>query len=295
MEPFGPPTGRRGARLALISVGLLALLAVVAFSSRGGFGHHSSASPTADYFSYAFSVFLIVFVLAIPVAVWAFVMQAREDDTPRKSFQARVIRGVLTVLVLGLVVAAAISFKHHLGDVLHLNSNAVKGGAKGLTHGRQWVPPKYEPQFKWIVLWVAGAAAAVGVAVATVLYRRRMRGALAPPDGRTGVGEELAASITDSIEDLEAEPDPRRAVIAAYARMEGVLARHGLHRRPSETPLEYLQRILFGLTGRRDTVVRLTSLFEQAKFSRHEIGASMKQDAIEALRELRNDLRRSHG
>ncbi len=114
-------------------------------------------------------------MLAIPVALWAFVMQAREDDTPRKSFQARVIRGVLTVLVLGLVVAAAISFKHHLGDVLHLNSNAVKGGAKGLTHGRQSVPPKYEPQFEWIVLWVAVAAAAVGVAVAAVLYAARMR------------------------------------------------------------------------------------------------------------------------
>jgi len=295
MEPFEPPTGRRGARLALLSVGLLALLAVVAFSSRGGFGHHSSASPTADYFSYAFSVFLIVFVLAIPVAVWAFVMQAREDDTPRKSFQARVIRGVLTVLFFGLVVAAALTFKHHLGDVLHLNSNAVKGGAKGLGHNRHSPPSRYEPQFKWIVVWVAGTAAAVGMAVAGFLYRRRARGTLARLDERGGVGEELAVSITDSIEDLEAEPDPRRAVIAAYARMEAVLARHGLRRRPSETPLEYLQRILLGLTERRETVVRLTSLFEQAKFSRHEIGGSMKQDAIEALRELRDDLRRSHG
>ena len=37
-------------------------------------------------------------------------------------------------------------------------------------------------------------------------------------------------------------------------------------------------------------VSRLTSLFEQAKFSRHTIDESMKQDAIAALREIRDDL-----
>jgi len=295
MEPFEPQTGRRGTRLALVSLGLLALLAVVAFSSRGGFGHHSSASPTGDYFSYAFTVFLIVFVLAIPVAVWAFVMQSREDVAPRKSFQARIIRGILTVLLVGLIVAAAISFKHHLGELLHFNSTALKGGAKGIAHNRHSSPTKYEPQFKWIVVWITAAGAAVGIAVAAFLYRRRAFGALAPFDEQSDVSVELVASITDAIEDLEAEPDPRRAVIAAYARMEGVLARHGLRRRLSETPLEYLQRILLGLTERKEAIGRLTSLFEQAKFSRHEIDASMKQDAIEALRELRDDLQRSPG
>ena len=35
---------------------------------------------------------------------------------------------------------------------------------------------------------------------------------------------------------------------------------------------------------------RLTGLFEQAKFSRHEIDGTMKHDAIGALREIRDDL-----
>src|SRR5207248_9846230 len=107
--------------------------------------------------------------------------------------------------------------------------------------------------------------------------------------------DDLVASMSDAIEDLEAEPDARTAVIAAYARMERVLARHGLRRRPSETPLEYLRRILLGLTTRADAVTRLTSLFEQAKFSRHEIDGSMKQDAIGALRTMRDDLQAAPG
>jgi hypothetical protein len=99
--------------------------------------------------------------------------------------------------------------------------------------------------------------------------------------------------MSSAIDDLEAEPDARRAVIAAYARMEGVLGRHGLRRRPSETSLEYLRRVLRDLTSRADAVTRLTSLFEQAKFSRHEIDSAMKQDAIGALREIRDDLQGS--
>lgn len=292
MEPSEPHSRRRGARLALVSLGLLALLAIVAFSSRGGFGHRSRASPTGDYFSYAFTVFLIVFVLAIPVAVWAFALRAREDLAPRRSFQARVIGGLLTIVFVGLIVAAVVSFKHHASALLHLDPTALEGGAKSVAH-RHAAKARYEPQFKWIVVWIVVACAAIGAVVAAFLYRRRTQGAPAPLADQASVGEELAASMTDAIDDLEAEPDPRRAVIAAYARMESVLARRGLRRRLSETPLEYLQRVLLGLTGRQDAVARLTSLFERAKFSRGEIDGSMKQDAIGALRDLRDDLQGS--
>ena len=104
------------------------------------------------------------------------------------------------------------------------------------------------------------------------------------------VSEDLAATISDAIDDLEAEPDARRAVIAAYARMEAVLARNGFRRVPSETAIEYLRRVLLGLTSRGDAVTRLTGLFEQAKFSQNEIDDAMKRDAIDALRGIRDGL-----
>jgi hypothetical protein len=72
--------------------------------------------------------------------------------------------------------------------------------------------------------------------------------------------------------------------------MENVLGRHGLRRRASETPIEYMRRVLLGLTSRSDAVARLTGLFEQAKFSLHDIDRSMKDDAIDALRAIRDDL-----
>ena len=157
-------------------------------------------------------------------------------------------------------------------------------------HSRQ--AGAFEPTFEWPVLAIALAVLAVGGHLRLPQLSRTQAadgGHLLEPT----VAEDFAATIGDAIGDLEAEPDARRAVIAAYARMEGVLGRHGLRRKPSETPVEYLGRILGGLTSRSDAVARLTGLFEEAKFSRHEIDDAMKRDAIEALRAIRDDLRQT--
>jgi hypothetical protein len=186
-------------------------------------------------------------------------------------------------------VFVVVYLKHHGHSIFNLNPKGLKNG-QGLLHGRRGKAPPLEPQFEWTMLWIALAVLALGGGWLYYGWRTRAKRKAEPLDREQTVADDLAASIGDAIDDLEAEPDPRRAVIAAYARMEAVLARNGLRRRPSETPLEYLRRILLGLTTRGEAVSRLTSLFEQAKFSRHEIDASMKEDAIGALREIRADL-----
>ena len=96
--------------------------------------------------------------------------------------------------------------------------------------------------------------------------------------------------MDESLDDLRAEPDPRRAVIAAYARLERVLAAHGLPRNPAEAPLEYLGRMLTELSVSDRAARALTELFERAKFSQHAVGSEMKEQAIEALETVRDDL-----
>jgi hypothetical protein len=79
-------------------------------------------------------------------------------------------------------------------------------------------------------------------------------------------------------------------VIAAYARLEHVLAGHGLPRKPAEAPLEYLGRMLAELSVSDRAARALTDLFERAKFSQHAVGAEMKDEAIDALETVRDDL-----
>jgi Domain of unknown function (DUF4129) len=284
-----PPATSRSARLAFVAFGLLVLLGVVAYASRSGLGHQSQAKPSPSYVSYAFSAFLILFVLAIPVALYAFVIQAREGTVKRKSYRQRTLESIATMFFFGCLAFVVIYLKRHHHSIFNINPKALKNGQNALK-GRGGHRANIEPQFEWAVLWIAIAALAIGGGWLYYNWKRRKKRTAVPLDHEQAVADDFAASIGDAIDDLEAEPDARRAVIAAYARMEAVLARNGLRRRPSETPVEYLRRILLGLTARGESVSRLTDLFEQAKFSRHEIDTSMKHDAIDALRDIRADL-----
>ncbi len=293
MQPAEPGHGRT-LRLALVTLVLVVLLLLIAYTSRSGFGHGSQAQPTPGYVDWAVSVFLVLFVLMIPVAVYAYTVQMREfrAQRERRSYSSRVLRGLAVIFALMLVGFVIAYLRKHGLQLVSLRN--LVGGAQGAgrnAHGTLKATP-YNPSFQWPVLWVTLALFAIG----GVIWWR-WRGAAQPvaewssPDD--SIADDVAASITDALDDLEAEPDARRAVIAAYARMERVLARHGLRRQASETPVEYLRRILLGLTARTDAVTRLTGLFEQAKFSRHAIDAAMKQDAIDSLRAIRDDLQRA--
>jgi Domain of unknown function (DUF4129) len=275
-------------RLAVVGVALLLLLGIVALASRSGFGHATASRPTPGYISWASSVFLILFVLMIPFAVWIYLAQQRHVERSARSFQARVARSFV-ILAMILMVGFAVAWLRrsgHLPDLTTLfNASTGRAGNRGKHNA---VAP-YSPTFKWPVLWATlGLLAAVA---ALLFWRWRRHGELAPrPVTEQAVAAELAASIGEAIDDLEAEPDARVAVIAAYARMERVLERGGIPRQPSETPVEYLRRALDRLTANHEAVTRLTSLFERAKFSHHAIDPSMKRDAIEALTAIRDGL-----
>ena len=122
----------------------------------------------------------------------------------------------------------------------------------------------YQPSVSWIPIAVVVGLVATAV-VAYVVAERRARRRRA--DSRVDFVELLAAVLDDTLDDLRAEADPRRAVIAAYARLERVLGANGVPRRSSETPEEYLSRVLGDLPLGSGATERLTELFTRAKFS----------------------------
>ncbi|HET7339315.1 MAG TPA: DUF4129 domain-containing protein [Candidatus Dormibacteraeota bacterium] len=100
----------------------------------------------------------------------------------------------------------------------------------------------------------------------------------------------VAMAVEESLDVLRAIPDPRQAIIAAYSSMERSMSRAGWARRLSEAPVEFVTRILASATGMSDDLVRLTDLFEVAKFSDHTIDERMRDDAIGALSGIRERL-----
>ena len=73
--------------------------------------------------------------------------------------------------------------------------------------------------------------------------------------------------------------------------MERALAAVGMARRPSEAPLEYLERALVDLDATAASARRLTDLFRFAKFGDRPVDAQAKEDAIAALETVRDELR----
>jgi hypothetical protein len=285
MQPTPRADGRSG-RLLLAAALILVLLVTVAVASHGGFGHGRTATPSRTFVDYAFTAFLVVFVLAIPVAGYAYLLQAREvKPRNRRRFEIRVGLALLTIVLLFALLLLRLYYWH--GGAAFFHVHVPGSGHGGLRSHGAGTSRTYTPRFEWPVVAVAAAAL---LAAAVALLRRRAPVTEADALEANGPAGELAASIGDAIDDLEHEPDARRAVIAAYARMEGVLARQGLARRASETPLEYLRRALLGLTRSHGAVERLTALFELAKFSDRPVGEPMKRDAIDALRDIRSGL-----
>jgi hypothetical protein len=281
----------RTVRLAGAGLAAVVLLAVVALASRGGLGGaHGGGGrlPSSTLLDYGFTIVFVLYVLAVPVALWAYVVGGREARVRRAASGKRrvplVVQLVLFGLVLGLVGPLIARHRAH-GTLPQLTEPPGLSGRLG--RGRKPAETTREPQFRWSVVVVLAAAGAAGAAGAAALVVRRRRAEPTAPE----LAEELATALDDAIDDVRAETDPRRAVIAAYARMEAILAAHGLPRRAAEAPYEFLARALAAVAASAEHLARLTDLYEEARFSTHAIPPSLRDEALDALAAVRDDLR----
>lgn len=149
----------------------------------------------------------------------------------------------------------------------------------------------YTPTVSWIPMVVVIGLLVAGITAYVLSERRGRRGRHA--FANSALALELADVLDETLDDLRAEEDPRRAIIAAYARLERVLAANGTERRSAETSDEYLDRVLHSLDLAPDAIARLTRLFTRSKFSQHDVDPAMKEEAIGALEHVRDELRRA--
>jgi hypothetical protein len=275
----------RAIGVATLLVGLLALAALAAggrapLDGDGAEGH----GPSMVFWDYLFSTAVVLFVLAIPLIAWMFWVS--RSSQRRRTGQRR---DLLVLAYVALACAAVVGASRLLEDA----PNAQEPRVPTVEARRASTADDEEqraPEFRWLPLVIVA-----GAAVALVAYQgaRARRGAALDPRSDEELVDELAALVEGTLDDLRREPDPRRAVISAYARMERVLAAFGVPRRPFEAPLEYLQRVapdLERVPGAARLVFELTHLYERAKFSEHAIDPEMKEHAIATLESLRAEL-----
>lgn len=277
-------------RRQIVPLGLtvVALVALVGIAARGrplsASGGKGGGLPP-EFADYAFTTLVILAVLAF--LVFAPLLFLQTDPGQRKPFHVRTIRSIVILIVIGALTALIV--RHvDLARLLHIHRSApppAHPGGSPPAHAHKLPATSRPVQFRWVELPIALGVIAVIVAAAYFARPRRDSSRLRPGP------EALSAALDESLDDLRNDPDLRRAIVAAYARMEVALAAAGLPRDPAEAPLEYLERALLELDASTGAVRRLTELFEWARFSHHEPEPRMRDEAIDALVAVRDELR----
>ncbi|MGB2874133.1 MAG: DUF4129 domain-containing protein, partial [Gaiellaceae bacterium] len=223
------------------------------------------------------------------VVIWAWSLRRREallrGGTNWRQFVT--LLGICVILLPVALLSGRHLFGWHSGSRGH-TPNLSQGNGSPVPK-RQKPPASSNAQFQWLPALVLGSLLlGIGLTAGAALVLRRRQGE--GWDEEAALAVALDEVLADSLDDLRSEPEPRQAVIRAYARMERTFAAYGVPRRQAEAPLEYVARVLDTLRVSAFSVRRLSQLFGRAKFSPHEIDAGMKEEAIDVLVALRGEL-----
>ena len=275
-------------RLLPLALGVTVLLVLAGIASHGRpLSASRGSGPTATFFDYLFTSLVLFGCVAFVVFVYGLVT-SRPDTTRARRGRWHVLSSMATLAVA--VLAAALILHGRFEQ--RLKQLETRGNPAGTQPGtpKQVPPGARSARLRWDEVAIAAALLAGSAALAVATRRQRRL----PRPWWNRSREAVSAALDFSLDDLRTEPDLRRAIIAAYARMERTLAGVGLPRTPSEAPFEYVDRALRSLDLSGASVARLTALFEWAKFSQHEPGPEMRDEAIDALAAVRDELRRPH-
>jgi hypothetical protein len=209
----------------------------------------------------------------------------RAFEAPRIPAWLRALTQILSILGF-MTFAYLLSRTGALSGLLSLGAAVGPGGVPGLTGDGPVLAP---PLFIWTfgVLALAAGLGTLALAMWVALGDRPAPSAALDDEAGEESPEPLQTAVEDSLEDLRAEPDPRRAIIRCYARFERVAATSGVARPPWATPMEFMREALYRLPVPRAAVPTLTGLFELARFSQHALGTGERDRAVAALDEIR--------
>jgi Domain of unknown function (DUF4129) len=280
-------TGNSGRRTALLVGGLLLGLTLVGLAAgerwRGGEGRAEGSLPL-----FVVDAMLVVGAIlgAVTMVLFALVYGGSYGAVSLERRRSSTMRVLTSVAIVIIAIFAVVGMRKAWAERFDNDGRSDPAAVQPSQPSEEGGERAEDRTLDWRFVGGAFVVALIGSAYAARLLLRNSHEPPLPEDP----AEAVAAILDDTLQDLYDERDPRRAVVAAYARMERALAAHGLPRRSSEAPAEYLERTLEELSASASSASRLTRLFEWARFSDHPVEPGMKTEAIQALEAVRDEL-----
>lgn len=151
----------------------------------------------------------------------------------------------------------------------------------------------------YVMLILLLVALAFLLARSVVIRRRRRRARMssteATPvddDWALDAPEGLARSAARGLTALT-EGTPRNAIVLCWTELEDAVERLGLPRDPALTSEEFTAGVLERYAVGRSEIETLGDLYREARFSEHPMTERHRAAAVDALTELRDELRRA--
>ena len=226
----------------------------------------------------------------------------------REASERRLAAGAAIVAVVLLLVTAISGATS--GPALTWSPNDGTGDDPAMQQQDQGEQPRVETRctsgdceadnsvFEIIVVGVMIVGAIALLVALIVLFRNRaLRPRLRRRASSLGVPgtplPDVGAAVRDDVEQQYAAlrtGAPRNAIVACWIRLEDAVISAGLHVRGSETSTELTHRVLATYLVDDTALVRLAALYREARFSRHDITESMRDEAVDALGRLHEGL-----
>jgi hypothetical protein len=240
------------------------------------------------------AVVMALLTLGLALTVAVFIVQFGGEREEREANTKKRFVGAVLVAVMAI---GTIWIVREFVPELEFGGTAAVEEGEGLRSGG-FGPPVTDdedpPDRSTIGSWTGIAFGLLILAVGGVwMFSERRRRALDDGEGALDDDERdaLAGLLDVAIEDLRADPDPRRAVIRTWGGLGDAFASVGLPREEAEAPFPYLERVLSHLDTSGPAANRLAAAFERAMFSPHAIDRSMQDEAVNALVAVRDELR----
>ncbi|GMQ85149.1 MAG: hypothetical protein BMS9Abin07_0714 [Acidimicrobiia bacterium] len=272
MRELRRPAGLVGVAIAVL---VLSILSAVGARSLPGTTRSLALSWTVDVIQI---MQVGIGVLIIAAILWGVVAQRRNDEKQQRRELPRRRSSVAVLFVIAALALLILIIPRRAPSV-------VDEPPPDLNFSEVDFLPIENVGAAWpLLVLIAGVALAV---LAVHLLTRQEEDI---DEERADPGALVADSLTAAMDELSWSGDPRSVIIKAYRTIEAALGRAGLPHRPSEAPREYLHRVLTRAHVQPDSITRLTTLFELARYSNHAIDALDRRDAIEAMESVRSEL-----
>jgi hypothetical protein len=276
-----------------------AALAVVAgvAGSAGGLGAgkaHLRPGPASDVFTIALTLVVLAVAACVVVCLRTLPTPSRFGSSSKGRRRNTLAERLMALAVLAAFVGLGVLLLTRRSHAVHhITLAAVGRSSTRLTVSNI----RFSAPAAGLTILLVVAVAGVTIGLPAWRHHRwaRARGPLHPmtkPSSGEGLSDGVYGAISAAVAGVnvanpEDEPDPRRAIVAAYLAMTQAAARCGARREPNETASEYLQRLL-GIAGApARPALQLTGMFERARYSTEPIGEDARSVAISSLRAIR--------